>query len=307
MTVRQARRFVWLHRSRPPQAVGAALIAGAQVLLLWAFWGMAQPPSNSLVDDAVEGAVAACSFSGDTEVATAEGEVAIAEIEPGDAVLAYDQETGATGYYPVTAVWSHEDPVVVRLTIDGELIETTSEHPFYVAGQGWLPADDLRTGSLVRDAGGTYDAVEAVAVVRSPQVMYNLTVAAAHTYFVGGGQWLVHNGCSALARALGKPPVTGAQAHHIVPKKDGRSKSSQAILEKFGIGIDSKANGIYLPTSKTERIPGYENAPNHQPINTNQYHLEVERRLGQAITTSHAEQILNKIGIEILEGRFPFK
>ena len=25
--------------------------------------------------------------------------------------------------------------------------------------------------------------------------MYNLTVAAAHTYFVGDGQWLVHNDC----------------------------------------------------------------------------------------------------------------
>ncbi len=25
--------------------------------------------------------------------------------------------------------------------------------------------------------------------------MYNLSVAEAHTYFVGAGQWLVHNGC----------------------------------------------------------------------------------------------------------------
>ena len=28
-----------------------------------------------------------------------------------------------------------------------------------------------------------------------PQMMYNMTVATAHTYFVGDGQWLVHNAC----------------------------------------------------------------------------------------------------------------
>src|SRR5690606_12198005 len=30
---------------------------------------------------------------------------------------------------------------------------------------------------------------------RSPQAMYNLTVATAPTYFGGDGQWLVHNAC----------------------------------------------------------------------------------------------------------------
>ena len=32
-------------------------------------------------------------------------------------------------------------------------------------------------------------------MVQQPQVMYNLTVAEAHTFFVGDGQWLVHNHC----------------------------------------------------------------------------------------------------------------
>jgi hypothetical protein len=35
--------------------------------------------------------------------------------------------------------------------------------------------------------------VEAITIVTQPQRMYNFTVAAAHTYFVGDGQWLVHN------------------------------------------------------------------------------------------------------------------
>ena len=35
--------------------------------------------------------------------------------------------------------------------------------------------------------------VQAVEVVARAQPMYNLTVAEAHTFFVGRGQWLVHN------------------------------------------------------------------------------------------------------------------
>jgi len=47
----------------------------------------------------------------------------------------------------------------------------------------------------VRKADGSYGAVESVTTETSPREMYNLTVDAAHTYFVGDGQWLVHNAC----------------------------------------------------------------------------------------------------------------
>lgn len=32
-----------------------------------------------------------------------------------------------------------------------------------------------------------------------PQEMYNLTVAVAHTFFVGDGKWLVHNTCGPIS------------------------------------------------------------------------------------------------------------
>ncbi|MCE7989390.1 MAG: hypothetical protein DYG89_50200 [Caldilinea sp. CFX5] len=108
---------------------------------------------------------------------TAAGEVPISEIQVGDLVLAYDEATGATGYYTVTAVMVHIDPTIVHLTIDGETIETTPEHPFYVmdsappalsrvligregwlatgASQGrWVDAGDLHVGDVVRQAAG---------------------------------------------------------------------------------------------------------------------------------------------------------
>lgn len=72
-----------------------------------------------------------CSFDAETPVATAEGATPISEIDVGDRVLAWDETTNATGYYTVTATLAHVDPVIVHLTIDGETIETTPEHPFY--------------------------------------------------------------------------------------------------------------------------------------------------------------------------------
>ncbi len=136
-----------------------------------------------------------CSFNADTDVTTLEGKKDIGAIEVGDYVLAWDEADGTLGYYEVTATFSHEDQVLTELIIDGEWIETTPEHPFYVEGKGWTPAGDLRTGDKIRRADGTTGTVWLKWNLHKPQTMYNLTVDTAHTYFVGEGQWLVHNAC----------------------------------------------------------------------------------------------------------------
>lgn len=139
-----------------------------------------------------------CSFSEDTKVATIEGEAEISEIEVGDYVLAWNEETGETGYYEVTDTFSHHDPVLTELVIDGEWIETTPEHPFYTLEEGWVPADELKPGMHVREADGDYELVWLKWNVRETQEMYNLSVDEAHTFYVGDGQWLVHNSCKNL-------------------------------------------------------------------------------------------------------------
>ncbi len=136
-----------------------------------------------------------CSFSEDTPMSTEESLQAIGSLEAGDYVLAYDETTGEIGYYPIVGVWINEDPVIVYLTIDGELIETTPEHPFYTVDGEWVAASNLQVGDEIRQADSNYGIVEAVEFVHQQQAMYNFTVADAHTYFVGDGQWLVHNVC----------------------------------------------------------------------------------------------------------------
>ncbi len=144
---------------------------------------------RGLSDDALRALGLICSFTPDTPVLTSAGLVPIVDIEIGDLVLAYHEGLGASAFYPVEALLAHEDPVVVELTIAGELVETTPEHPFFVEGTGWVPAGELLLGDRVRSADGA-GVVEALVSVASPQVMYNLTVAEAHTFFVGDGEWV---------------------------------------------------------------------------------------------------------------------
>ncbi|MCU0499144.1 MAG: HINT domain-containing protein [Anaerolineae bacterium] len=133
------------------------------------------------------------SFSADTTVATENGDIAISEIEVGDEVYAYNEVIGEVGEYEVTHVHIHDDPMIVHLVIDGEIVETTPEHPFY-SGQGvWISAGGLQVGDQIRNLESEYGTVERVTIITQTETMYNLTVDETHTFFVGDGAWLVHN------------------------------------------------------------------------------------------------------------------
>jgi hypothetical protein len=110
-------------------------------------------------------------------------------------VLGYDEKSGTTDYYTVMAVLLNNDPEIEYLRIDGEWLETTPEHPFYIEGKGWVAAGDLLPGDKVRKADGSSGVIETVEIVQRQKLMYNLTVEQAHTFFVGQQRWLVHNTC----------------------------------------------------------------------------------------------------------------
>jgi hypothetical protein len=136
-------------------------------------------------------------------------------VDAGELVYAYHEATGEVGLYPVTDEIAHLDKEIVTLVIEGERIYTTPEHPFSVNGQ-WIDASKLSIGDLVRRLDGSTGDVEAITTEERPQVMYNLTVAVAHTFFVGEQQWLVQNGqvaCVALTKTVLPPLTTAGQCH----------------------------------------------------------------------------------------------
>ncbi len=153
------------------------------------------------VDDAVGGirwmqdaARAACSFTPETLVATPDGPVPIASIEVADTVLAWDKSTGQVVERTVTAVLPHPDDEIARVTINGIVLTTTPDHPFYTIERGWVEAGLLWPGAHVKTTTGS-GVVGPIATAPYSGILWDLTVAGAHTFFVGSGEWLVHNEC----------------------------------------------------------------------------------------------------------------
>ena len=85
------------------------------------------------------------------------------------------------------------------MTIDGETIETTKEHQFWVEGQGWTKAKFLKAGDQLRDDDGNSVIINKVEIVSLPKnqytIVYNFEVADFHTYYVADSYVLVHNNC----------------------------------------------------------------------------------------------------------------
>jgi RHS repeat-associated protein len=193
--------------------------------------GEALPWENQVAGDLPE-----CSFSATTSVSTPSGEVPIASLQPGDQVMAYNPSTGTTGSYTVQATWQHQDPTLESLTIDGDTLTTTPEHPFDTKEKGWVPAGKLWKGAHVRDEQGGYGVVQTIAYSRHSAVMYNLTVNTAHTYFVGAGRWLVHNACGGGRPGL-LARIKGAIKHAIDFLRNGweyKSKSGNVRIAPTG-------------------------------------------------------------------------
>jgi hypothetical protein len=219
----------------------------------------------ALTDDAVRALARfepPCSFSGDTVVPTGAGPVQISQIRVGDLVLAYNATLETTGYYTVTATSTHVDSTIVSIRVGPDLLVTTPEHPFHVRNT-WLQARDLQVGDALTNADGATGRIREVRTTSHAQPMYNLTVAVAHTYFVGSGKWLVHNACGRLLRPCLLEEDSAAryldvrsvewQAHHLIPREhEGHVFVGRA--KRAGWRFDGASNGIALPSSEEQAL-----------------------------------------------------
>jgi len=81
------------------------------------------------------------------------------------------------------------------LTINGEVIKTTFEHPFYVKDVGFVEAGKLQVGDKLVDSRGNVLVVEEkkLEITDKPVKVYNFKVDNFHTYHVGENRVLVHN------------------------------------------------------------------------------------------------------------------
>ena len=154
---------------------------------------------------------------------------AIANVKVGDKVVATDPETGEQEAKTVEHVWVHDD-TVTDLVIDGDVITTAEDHPFWsVTDQRFERADELEDGEKVLGADGDAIAVSGLKIgTERDAVAYNLAVEGIHTYHVGDADVLVHNTCD--IRGLWQ--IT----------KEGTAATKQG---PFGTVSKSKSDGLW--------------------------------------------------------------
>ena len=138
-----------------------------------------------------------CCFVAGTVILTENGKVPIEEIQVGDYVWAWDEESGNVALKRVEDTFIRESSELVHIYVNGEEIIATPEHPFYTPVYGWTSAAHLRAGDILVLVNGEYVVVEKVQheLLESPVKVYNFQVEDYHTYYVGVGV-LVHNRCS---------------------------------------------------------------------------------------------------------------
>jgi len=121
----------------------------------------------------------------------------IEQIHAGDRVTSRDEMTGETSVQKVVQTFVHQaDATLVLRFTNGEKIETTPTHPFYVEHKGFTPAAELGIGTSIVTRAGP-DAVLASTETRdAPATVYNFEVENTHTYFVGKTEAWVHNACN---------------------------------------------------------------------------------------------------------------
>ncbi|WP_018756419.1 polymorphic toxin-type HINT domain-containing protein [Paenibacillus terrigena] len=135
-------------------------------------------------------------FIAGTKVMTDEGEKPIEEIEVGDKVLAKDDDTGEIAYKEVEWLFHRDVEETYNITVGGEVITTTDEHPFWIVGKDWVKSKDLVVGDVLTTSDGKELAIEKIEVKKEHRTVYNFKVKDFHTYFVSNlGIW-THNACS---------------------------------------------------------------------------------------------------------------
>ncbi len=128
-------------------------------------------------------------------ILTASGLVAIEAIKAGDKVISTNADTFEVAEKTVLETYVRETTELVHLTINGELIKTTYDHPFYVKEHGFVNAGKLYIGDKLLDSNGSTLIVEdrKVEIIDKPVKVYNFQVEDFHTYHVGENGVLVHN------------------------------------------------------------------------------------------------------------------
>ena len=229
-------------------------------------------------------------FIAGTKVLTDHGHKNIEDIEVGDLVLAYDEETGETAYKPVVQLFRNTTKEWCTVSVrgnNGELYEITSTpgHKYFVPGnrvrkdsralehasyaglsEKWVSACDLKRGDKVLLSDGTLCEVEGVSCKKlsAPETTYNLEVADFHTYYVADCNVLVHNKACAYYKA-NRQNGKVVRGQRITKKQAlNRIRKGKDVISSSRAGAKSLAKNAFGNSKVYSEIHSYiDNAMKH--------------------------------------------
>lgn len=230
----------------------SAIVKLNQKLHSSALYNFAQAGINALAIFTGAATTTMKCFVAGTLVLTASGYVAIETIRARDKVISTDPDTMKVAEKKVLDTFAHETEEVVHLTINGETITATVDHPFYVQDAGFVGAADLYIGDKLLDADGNTLLVEDMKVEKLdvPVKVYNFKVEGFHTYYVGNNRIFVHNAdCLPSDKYLISTKENGDRVY--ARKIDG---------ETVEITFTKADDGNYYPRFENHTHPDYQNA-----------------------------------------------
>ena len=119
-------------------------------------------------------------------VRTADGDLPIDRIGPGDLILGRDVH-GNEHHVPVLRTYR---ALRVGYYVINDDVHVTGDHPFYVNGR-WVNAADLQIGDQLLTYADQVVLVESIEWINQGVRVYNVDVLSPDTFFAGG--FLVHN------------------------------------------------------------------------------------------------------------------
>ncbi len=187
-------------------------------------------------------------FVADTPLLTPNGHKLIQDFKVGDLITSRPEHDpdAPLEVQRVEEIFVRTAPIL-NLHINGKVIQTTKEHPFWVAGKGWIDARDLQPGDLLSSHDGRWIPVEEVFDTGEWQTVYNLQVSDYHTYFVGSEEWAF----TVWAHNAG-PEYTGPKKwkkeYDALPDGDW-GKGPTLVKQRYLDYLDVKAKAKKKPSS----------------------------------------------------------
>ena len=175
-------------------------------------------------------------FLAGTLVWTPEGIKEIENLKIGDVVLAMPDSTqNIHDIKPCKITYTFRGWVngyYVLEFSDGSVLKATAKHPFWIYSKGWLLVEDLQCGMKVITKNGEKLFLKQVSFVKTPTVIYNITVDKYSTYFVGDSGIYVHNKAMKAGSRPRNNQAQNKQFRDAVRDAGGLTKEQQQRLHR---------------------------------------------------------------------------